>query len=195
MVEAELVPWIFAAIMTVGMTFLLISIFLGDVGDFDADIDIDIDVDLDIDGAMDGIIGEGDVAESRNLGCMVISAFMTGFGSVGLFGSLMGWSPVFSSMAGLAFGLIFGRSTAAALRYVMRQQFSDLLTTDSLIGAHARITVNIPAGKVGEALVESKTLIKYPVRAVSDEVELKKGDYVEIVEVRGGCLYVKKKRG
>ncbi len=86
MVEAELVSWIFAAIMTVGMTFLLLSIFLGDVGDFDADIDIDIDVDLDIDGAMDGIIGEGNVAESRNLGCMVISAFMTGFGSVGLFG-------------------------------------------------------------------------------------------------------------
>ena len=197
--DAALVPWIFAAIMAGGVTFLLISIFLGDVTDVDADVDVDIGgIDIDVDGALDGlagdIAGDADVAEGRNLGCMVIAAFLTGFGAMGLLGSLAEWSLFFSVLAGLAFGLIFGRSTAAVLRFVVRQESSDLLTADSLVGTFARITIDIPAGRVGEAIAEGKSLIKYPVKALSDEVELKKGDYVEIVEVRQGRLYVKKKR-
>lgn len=195
--DAALVPWIFAAIMAGGVTFLLISIFLGDFADLDADVDVDIGG-IDVDGALDGlvgdIVGDADVAEGRNLGCMVIAAFLTGFGAMGLLGCLAEWSLLFSVLAGLAFGLIFGRSTAAVLRFVVRQESTDLLTTDKLVGAFARITINTPAGHTGEAIVESESLIKYPVKAVSDDVELKKGDYVEIVEVRQGRLYVKKKR-
>ena len=196
--DASLVPWIFAAIMAAGMTFLLISIFLGDFADLDTDVDVDVgglDLDLDLDGALDGVVGDGEVSEGRNLGCMVIAAFLTGFGAVGLAGSWAGWSVLFSILAGLIFGLIFGRTTAAVISFVMRQESSDLLTSDRLVGGFARVTVNIPAGRVGEALVEGESYIKYPARAVSDEVELRKGDYVEIIEVRGGCLYVKKKRG
>jgi membrane-bound ClpP family serine protease len=195
--DAALVPWIFAAIMAGGVTFLLISIFLGDFADLDADVDVDIGG-IDVDGALDGlvgdIVGDADVAEGRNLGCMVIAAFLTGFGAMGLLGSLAEWSVLVSVLAGLAFGLIFGRSTAAVLRFVVRQESTDLLTTDKLVGAFARITINTPAGRIGEAIVEGESLIKYPVKAVSDDVELKKGDYVEIVEVRQGRLYVKKKR-
>lgn len=197
--DAALVPWIFAAIMAAGVTFLLISIFLGDIADLDADVDVDVGgIDIDVDGALDGlagdIAGDADVAESRNLGCMVIAAFLTGFGAMGLMGSLADWSLFFSVLAGLAFGLIFGRSTAAVLSFVMRQESTDMVTTQSLVGTFARITIDVPAGRVGEAIAEGKSLIKYPVKATSDEVELKKGDYVEIVEVRQGRLYVKKKR-
>lgn len=197
--DASLIPWIFAAIMTAGVTFLLLSIFLGGVADVDADIDMDVglDLDLDVSGDIGGQAGDihADTAESKNLGCMVIAAFLTGFGAMGLVGSLAGWPVFFSILAGIAFGLVFGRTSAAVLRFVVRQQSSDLLTADSLIGTPARITVNTPAGKTGEAMVEGTSLIKYPVRAVGDDVVLQKGDWVEIVEVRGGCLYVKRKRG
>jgi membrane protein implicated in regulation of membrane protease activity len=182
MIDADLIPWIFGAVMTAGVVFLLFSIFFGDMADLDTDADA----------IADGF--SADPAETRNLGCTVIAAFCAGFGGMGLLGSLAGWDIIFSLLAAVAFGLIFGRTTVAVLNFVVRQQSSDLLTGQSLVGGFARVTVDTPAGQTGEALVEGDTLIKYPVRAVSDDVELKKGDYVEIIEVQGGRLYVKKKR-
>jgi len=172
--------WIFIAIMTVGVTYLLISIVLGDLIDFDTDTDVDTSLD-------------GDGAEARGLSCSVISVFLAGFGAVGLLGSLSGFPLIPSIIAGVVFGIILGRSMTAILQYVMRQQSNDLLTTDALIGSFARVTVDIPAGQTGEALVESDTVIKYATKAVSDEVILKKGDYVEIIDVKNGRIYVKKK--
>lgn len=188
--ESDLIPWIFASIMAVGVIYLLFSILAGGLADVDADVDVHIHH-----GTFDFLhIGHGDSGEARGLGCSVLSAFLAGFGSMGLLGSLSGWNVLFSILAGLVFGLIFGRSTVAVLRFVLRQQSSDLMTTDSLIGTYARITVDTPPGRTGEALVEGESLIKYPVRATSDDIALKKGDYVEIVRVEKGRLYVKKKR-
>ena len=138
--DSTLIPWIFAAIMTAGVTFLLISIFLGDF-DLDADVDVDVDLDLDVDGALDGILGDGEISEGRNLGCMVISAFFSGFGAVGLMGSLSGWNVFFSILAGLFFGLVFGRSTAAAIRFVIRQEYTDLITTDDETKPKTRVRI------------------------------------------------------
>ena len=181
--DTHLIPWIFAAIMTIGVTYLVISTVMGGV------VDIDMDADVDVDGL------DGADAEARGLGCTTISAFLAGFGSIGLLGALSGWSLIVSIVVGVIAGVVIGRVVMMVLRYVIRQQSSDLLTTDSLIGSFARITVDIPAGHVGEALVESDSLIKYPVKAVSDEVALKKGDYVEVMDVQNGRLFVKKKRG
>ena len=193
MLDASLIPWLFAAIMAAGVTFLLISIFLGGMADLDTDVDVG-GIDIDGDGIADVFGGDGTPGESRNLGCLAISAFLAGFGAMGLLGSLAHWHLAFSLLAGLGVGLVLGRATTAILHFVVRQESSDLLTADSLIGAFARVTVNTPAGRTGEALVEGKSLLKYPVRVIGEGVELKKGDYVEIVEVRSGCLYVKKKR-
>lgn len=185
--DTNLIPWIFAAIMTIGVTYLVISTMLGGV----VDLEIDADLDFDLDG-LDG--ADANATEARGLGCTTISAFLAGFGSIGLLGSLSGWSLLVSIIAGVLSGVIIGRAVMMVLRYVIRQQSSDLLTTDSLIGSFVRITVDIPAGHIGEGLVESDSLIKYPVKAVSDEVELKKGDYVEVMDIQQGRLYVKKKR-
>ncbi len=179
--DTSSIPWIFVAIMTIGVTYLLISIVFGGLIDFDGDIDID--------GALDAT-----ESEATGLGCSVISAFLSGFGSVGLLGSLSGLSLIGSIIAGVIFGVIVGKLFTTVMQYVLRQQSNDLLTTQSLIGKMARITVDIPAGQTGEALVESESLIKYAVKAVSDEVELKKGDYVEIIDVHDGRIFVKKKR-
>lgn len=181
--DTTTISWIFVAIMAIGVTYLLISIVLGDL--------IDSDIDAEVDSALDGF--DSDASEARGLSCSVISTFLAGFGSVGLLGSLSGFPLILSIIAGIVFGVILGRSLTAVLRYVMRQQSNDLLTIDVLIGSLARITVDIPAGQTGEALVESDTLIKYAAKAVSDEVALKKGDFVEIMDVKNGRIYVKKK--
>ncbi len=184
--EADLTPWIFASILLVGVIYLLFSILFGGVADLDLGLDLDMGGGLDVDDT-----GSVDSSEARGVGCSVIAAFMTGFGSVALMGELSDWELVFSILAGIAFGLIFGRTMWGALRFIVRQHSNDLLTKHRLIGEFARITVDTPAGQVGEALVESDMVIKYAVRA---EVPLSKGDYVEIVDVEDGRLYVKKKR-
>lgn len=174
----ELTPWVFGAFFAAGLTFLLFSIFFGEAADLgDA-----------------GAALSGDAAELQNLGCTAISAFLVGFGSLGLLGTLAGWPLLLSILGGALLGVFFGRMTQVVLRFVLRQQSSDLLTTESLIGTQARITVDTPAGQTGEALVEGDSFIKYAVRAASDEIALKKGDYVEIVNVENGRIYVKKKR-
>lgn len=174
----ELAPWVFGAFFAAGLTFLLFSIFFGEAADLsDA-----------------GAALSGDAAELQNLGCTAISAFLVGFGSLGLLGTLAGWNLIVSILGGIAMGLLFGRITRTVMRFVLRQQSSDLLTTESLIGTQARITVDTPAGQTGEALVEGDSFIKYAVRAANDEIALKKGDYVEIVNVENGRIYVKKKR-
>lgn len=182
--DSDLIPWIYGSIMTAGVIYLLFSVLFGGIADMDADVDVG--------GGLD--VNGGDASEVQGLGCSVIAAFLAGFGSMGLLGSLSGWSLLFSALAALVFGLIFGRTTIAVLRFVIRQQSNDLMTTNSLIGAFARMTVDTPPGQTGEALVESSSLIKYPVRAEGGEIALKKGDYVEIVRVEQGRLYVKKKR-
>ena len=184
--DSTSISWIFVAIMTIGVTYLLISIVIGGLVDFD------LDVDADIDGALDGM--DATESEARGLGCSVISVFLAGFGAVGLLGSLSGFPLIVSIIAGVIFGGILGRAVTAVLRYVMRQQSNDLMTTRSLIGSMARITVDIPVGQTGEALVEGESLIKYAAKAVNDDVELKKGDYAEIIDVHDGRIFVKKKR-
>lgn len=177
----DLVPYLYGAILTVGLIYLLFSIFAGDIAELSGDVDLDISTDA-------------DAAETRGLGCSVIAAFMAGLGSMGLLGTLSNWGALFTLLAAVAFGLIFGRTTVAALRFVMRQQSNDLMTSDSLVGLMARVTIDTPPGKVGEALLEGESLVKYPVKATSDEVALQRGDYVEVMYVENGRLYVKKKR-
>lgn len=171
----ELLPWIYGGVMASGLIFLLVSILFGDIGD------VEMDVDMDASGG-----------DARSLGCMVIAAFMAGFGSVGLMASFAGWDAAYSLLVALVFGLVFGRSTMGIMRWVLRQQSNDLLTGESLVGAQARITVNIPPGQVGEAMVTAKSVMKYPVVALDRELALHKGDIVQVEQVLNGRLVVTK---
>ena len=130
--DTTTISWIFVAIMAIGVTYLLISIVLGDL--------IDSDIDAEVDSALDGF--DSDASEARGLSCSVISTFLAGFGSVGLLGSLSGFPLILSIIAGIVFGVILGRSLTAVLRYVMRQQSNDLLIVYE--GLHLVTTMRPP---------------------------------------------------
>lgn len=184
---ASLMPWLFAAIMTAGMVYLLASLFLGGFGaDVDTDIAVDADAGLDIHA---DALSTGE--EAMGIGCNVIAAFCVGMGSMGLLGTLANWNLLLTVLMSLLFGLLLGRVIQKGMRFVLRQQSNDLLTTDRLIGATARITVNIPEGRIGEALIEDEERIKYAVKNLADE-PLQKGDKVVIENVQAGRLYVRK---
>jgi membrane protein implicated in regulation of membrane protease activity len=168
-------PWLFGAVLVVGVGYLLISIFAGG---------LDTDIHL----------GGVDSSEIAGIGCNVLAAFCAGMGGVGLIGALSGWNILLTLMLSLLAGLLIGRAVQRTLNFVMRGQRSDLLTGDKLIGKQARVTVNIPAGQMGEVMVEEPERMKYPVRHVED-TPLQKGDTVIIEDIQAGRLLVRKAPG
>lgn len=172
---SDLTPYIFGAITLAGVLYFLYSIIFGDVsGDAGPALDVPDD--------------------AGHFGCTIIAAFLAVFGAVGLLGTLSGWSLLLTLGVAAVFGLVIGRLTMAALRYVVRQQSTERHNVGDLIGASARMTIDTPAGLTGEAMVEGAYVNKYPVKDVTDSA-LSRGDHVEVVDVRDGTLYVKKKRG
>jgi membrane protein implicated in regulation of membrane protease activity len=167
-------PWIPGLLLASGMGYLLINLLLGDL-----DLDIGIDLGLDI--------GEG----AFGSGCNVIAVFCVGAGALGVVGALAAWNPVLTVLLSLLLGLVFGRIFQKFLQFAMQQQSNDPLTKAKLIGLTARVTVPVPAGKMGEALVEHVERIKYAIRNV-DNAPLNKGDTVLIIDVQAGRLLVRK---
>lgn len=163
----DLLPYIFGAITLAGIIYFAFSLFVGD-HDFSVG---------DTDGGFAGLI---------------LAAFLSVFGVVGLLGTLSGWNLILTLGAALAVGLLMGRVIIAILRLVMRQQTAPIVAED-LIGTFARVTIDSPAGKTGEAMVEEPHVTKFPVRETSG-AELKRGDQVEVVDFSNGILYVKRKR-
>ena len=187
MIPMDLVPWFYGSMLLAGSVFLLISIALGGLGEavLGADFGFDLDLDLDLD------LGEVEASEGRNLGCLTIAAFLAGFGAVGLVATGLQLPLVLGLLFALAIGVLVGRLTMGLLRFVLRQQSSAVIDQTSLLGKEARVTIFTPAGHVGEALVESGMLMKYPVEAV-DGSPLVKGEIVTVLDVRNGHLIVRK---
>ena len=181
--------WIFGGLMVFGLLYLLLMIFGSalELGDMDGLMEST---------GMDSVFGLDTPAagEISGLGCSVIAAFLAGFGAVGLAGTLAGWSLVVSLIGAVLIGLVFGRVVVQALLFVYRQQTESVGSIDRLIGESARVTIDSAPGKTGEAIIESGEITKYPIREIND-AELRRGDTVEIVNVQGRVLQVKKKRG
>lgn len=178
---------IFGVIMLIGIGYLLLMI-LGGVGDA-----------FNMDGALestglDALFGvdSPDVGEVSGLGCSAIAAFLAGFGAVGLTGTLAGWNIFVIAAVSIGFGYGLGRGVAALLRYVRAQQSTRIFSSEDLLGMPARVTIDSPAGKTGEALIEGEQILKYPIKEVTGAA-LKRGDIVEVVNIEGRFLQVKKK--
>ena len=193
----DLVPWIFASFMVTGSVYMLVSLIFGELsefGDIDTDLDLDLDADLDLDLDMDMDI-DGDVqsggGDGLQIGCASIAAFFASFGALGLAGSLAGVSLAGSLLGATVFGLLVGRLVIAAIAMLKRQESTRVQAEASLIGKNARVTINSPAGKVGEAMIEAEQLLKFPIKEVN-EAPLVRGDTVKVVDVRGGYLFVEK---
>lgn len=179
---------VFGIIMLVGIAYLLLMI-LGGIGDaFHLHGALDST-------ALDALFGvdSPEVGEVSGLGCSAIAAFLAGFGAVGLTGTLAGWNIVVIVVISLIFGYGLGRGVVALLRYVRAQQSTSVFSDRDLLGMPARVTIDSPAAKTGEVLIEGAQILKYPVKEVNGAA-LRRGDMVEVVDIEGRFLLVKKKR-
>ncbi len=181
---------IFLGIMLLGVFYLLLMIIsgVGELGDFGVDHALDVT-------GLDTVFGldTSEASEASGLGCSVIAAFLAGFGVVGLVGSLLNWSLLVVIVIAAAFGLLLGRMVMRVLRFVYAQQATDVSSVHDLIGSSGRVTIHSGPGKTGEVLIESGQILKYPIKEING-AELKRGDTVEVVDVQGSFLHVKKKR-
>lgn len=175
-------PYLFGGILAFGVVFLLVTMLLGGLGDFDLGVDADIDL---------GADAAGESGEAVGISLNVIAAFCVGVGAMGLVAALNDWSVLLTLLTSLLFGALLGRFFQTALRFVLRQQHNGLLTEDRLIGAVGRVTVDTPAGRYGEALVDAGERIKYTVQH-HDGVQMNKGDRIVVLSVDNGRLLVKK---
>lgn len=186
-------PYLFGSILTVGVVYIVAIMFLGGVAETGLDIDADIDIGVDADvGGLDADASSGDAGgESIGISLNVIAAFCVGLGTMGLIAALNDWSVLLTLLSSLLFGAFLGRFFQVAMNFVLRQQGGEVITSSSLIGISARITVNTPAGHYGEALIEEPERMKYAVKHIHDK-PLAKGDIVVVINVEAGRLYVKK---
>lgn len=168
----DALTFIFAALTLASVIYFVISLLTGGES-----------------GLLEGL--DIQVFGDNNFGCMVLAAFGAIFGAVGLLGTLSGWNLLVTLVAAAAIGVLAGRLALSTLRFVMGQE-SETIAARDLVGMNARVTIDTPEGKTGEAIMEGVDVSKYPVREVNGGA-LKRGDQVEVIEFSGGILYVKRK--
>lgn len=139
--------------------------------------------------------GEGtdSTGEFLGIGGNVIASFLVGFGAVGLAGSLAEWNPLIVLAVAIFFGYVIGRIIAHLIGFFYAQQSDTVASSEVLVGLMAQVTINSPAGKIGEAIVENDGRRKFPIREVAN-MPLQRGDHVQIIAIDGHILNVKKKR-
>ncbi len=181
---------LFGGILLAGLTYLLLLI----LGVFGEGLDLGVDSVLEGSG-LDALLGLDIDSAATGLGCSVLAVFMAAFGAVGLTGVLSGWHLLAILFAALLVGFGIARAAAALLQWVYRHQTAPITFSDSdLIGQSARVTIDSEPGTTGEVLVEAGEIVKYPVQEINNAA-LRRGDLVEIVDVQGRYLRVRKKKG
>jgi membrane protein implicated in regulation of membrane protease activity len=185
-------PWVFGGLMVLSGGFLIISLIVGEIAEGAGDALDGLDNLLEgagIDLIPDNLqLGE----EQKGIGCTSIAAFLTGFGAAGLVASLNHLGTVASILAALVFGLVAGGLYVVLMGFISRQQANTTIGITDFVGLKGRMTVGMSAGKVGQVALTVRGEMKtFPAVETTGEA-LNKGDAVEIVNLEGGRLYVKK---
>ena len=163
----SLASWIFAASTLAGVAYFVFVILTGDLSD-----------------------GMGD----SEFGLMLGAAFAAGFGAFGLLGTLSGWSLPVTLLTAAVFGYALGKFAMWVLGAVMRQQTTgSIQSMQVLVGLSGRVTIDSPAGKTGEVMLEGGAHVTRSAVKEVNGAALKRGDLVQVVSVESGLLYVKKK--
>jgi hypothetical protein len=162
---------VFFVIAAVGLLFLAISYFLGELFDLDHD--------------------GGPLADLHGLvNTRAIAVFILSFGGFGVLGTRLGLGTFASSLVGLAGGVVLGGLVALFGWFLHKQQVSSSVSRAHLIGRTAQVTVAIPAGGIGQVMCHvGEERIEKLARA-RDGAELRPGSLVMIEEFAGDSAVV-----
>ena len=165
---------VYAVIGAVGLLFLLVMLFVGDVfGDHDID-----HPDLDHDGG------------PSFLSMRVMAAFTTAFGVGGVIGRYYELSHVAASGVGVAVGLTMATVVWQFGRLLHSQQASSEVRMVELVGQPGLTTIAIPAGGSGEVTVTVRGERSAHIARSSDGGAIPRGTDVIVRSVGGDTIVV-----
>jgi len=199
--------------LIVGGFFVVLSIFGG--GESDTDVDVDADVDLDFDADVDADMdfdadadadadadwdsGESDISAGVGLiDLLSIRALFLFAAFFGLTGILLSWTGTPEPMAALlsiATGLLCGLGGNYLIKKFAYAQVSSNVTTASLTGRTAQVTLPFAAREKGKIAVISKgQRLQLLARPLDDETKeaFQKGEDVVIIRMNGSIAEVVK---
>ena len=161
---------LYFAIALIGVLLLAGSFLLGEVFDF-----------LHADGL------DGDV---HPLSGKVIATAMTAFGATGMLTTTYDWTPLTSALTSAMVAVLMGALVWWMMTVIYRQTASTDFTMASLRGRIAEVTVNIPAGSVGEVLLPSNESTRHMIARSADGGAIPRGTTVRVVETMGSVILV-----
>ena len=165
---------VFLAVCAVGFLFLLISLVFGGLFDF-------FETDHDFDTGGPGFFS------SR-----VMAVFVTAFGGFGAVATYYGLGAVPASLVGFGSGLVFGGAIYALARVLYNQQASTEVRAGDLVGAIGRVVIGIPSGGVGQIRVRLGEELMDKIARTRDGIAIAENTSVQIEEVLGETVIVKK---
>ena len=133
---------IYAAIGALGVLFLLLMLFVGEVFGGDHDFHADVPGDAHLDGAAEG--------GPSPFSARVIASFLAAFGAGGIAARYYGYSHPVASASGVALGVVLASLVYQFAHILYGQQASSEVHISSLVGQVAEVVVGIPANGVGQ---------------------------------------------
>jgi membrane protein implicated in regulation of membrane protease activity len=124
----------------------------------------------------------------------VISVFGTVFGAVGAICTHLGLGIGWSTLAGLASGLILAALAFQLYKYMFSQQSDSTVSANNAIGGLAEVHTPIPADGVGEVSFVTKGQRTYMPARSEDGTPISAGRTVAVVANPSGTLVVKIKQ-
>lgn len=171
---------IYAAIGAVGFLFLLVMLFLGDVG---GDHDVGgHDVSVDHAGADQG--GPG-LFSAR-----IMAAFLTAFGVGGVVGRYYGFPHPAASGLGVLAGVVMAGLVYQFAKMLHGQQASSEVRMASLVGKSAEVSVAIPASGVGQVVLVASGERTELIARGAGGLAVARGTEVVVTGLRGDSLIV-----
>ena len=165
---------VFLAVCAVGFLFLVLALVFGGLFDF-------FETDHDFDTGGPGFFS------SR-----VMAVFVTAFGGFGAVATYYGLGPVPASLVGFGSGIVFGGAIYALARVLYNQQASTEVRAGDLVGAIGRVVIGIPPGGVGQIRVRLGEELMDKIARTRDGMAIAENTSVQIEEVLGETVIVKK---
>ena len=120
----------------------------------------------------------------------VISLFLTGFGFTGAIGQSYDLGYPASSGLGVGMGLILAFTGFKLIAFFTKQGASSTLTDDELIGHVGQVTVPIPAGGLGQIVVDVHGRRVFPSARNVVDAAVAEGAQVKIIRSSGNQVVV-----
>lgn len=172
---------IYAAIGTFGFLFLLVMLFLGEIGGGDHEISAH-DMSL---GHADGDHGGPSVFSAR-----IMASFLTAFGVGGVVARYYTLSHPASSAIGIVSGVIMAGFVYQFARILYSQQASSQIPMATLMGRSAEVCVAIPPGGVGQVTLIFGGERSDHIARSADGQAVPRGAEVVITGLRGDSVVV-----